>query len=211
MNILTPRDMLDTKDKTDLRIRRTKKLLLDSLISLIIERGFDAITVKDIAQRAMVNRTTFYHHYEDKMDLLERGMDEILENLQEINNKPYTEGRKALEYEPPPALVSMFQHVAANDRFYLAMLGAKGVPGFFNRLKNYSEKIIRERIEYLVAQTDKPLLVPLDVAVHYAIASYTGIITWWLENKMPYPPEDMARCYIQLNVAGLYTCLGLPM
>jgi AcrR family transcriptional regulator len=48
-----------TRKKADLRVRRTQMLLREAFIALIEERGFDAITVGDIAERAMVNRTTF--------------------------------------------------------------------------------------------------------------------------------------------------------
>jgi AcrR family transcriptional regulator len=203
--------MLGTKDKTDLRIRRTKKLLLDSLISLIIEKGFDAITVKDIAQRAMVNRTTFYHHYEDKMDLLERGMDEIFDNLRQLAEKPQENGKKILEDQPPQALIVVFEHIAANEIFYKAMLGKNGVSVFMERLQKYNTDIIRQRIEYLVSKSKGNPLVPLDIAINHAASSYFGIIVWWLQNKMPLSPYEMARHYITLNVLGLYRCLGLSV
>lgn len=54
----------------DPRVRRTRKLLHDALRSLLNERPFSAITVQDIAERATVNRATFYSHYLDKYDLV---------------------------------------------------------------------------------------------------------------------------------------------
>jgi AcrR family transcriptional regulator len=54
----------------DLRVRRTRKVLKSALIELTIEKGFAAVTVQDIADRAMINRATFYRHYLDKYDLL---------------------------------------------------------------------------------------------------------------------------------------------
>ena len=88
----------------DPRILRTRKMMLDSLVSLIIEKGFDAVSVKDIADRAMVNRTTFYNHYEDKSDLLERGMEEVLDNLRDLDSSPNPDPETALRDEPPQAL-----------------------------------------------------------------------------------------------------------
>src|SRR5690348_1078975 len=74
-----------THGQTDLRIRRTHKLLQEAMIALIAERGFDAITVGDIADRAMVNRATFYRHYEDKYDLVakifEETANELIDNM----------------------------------------------------------------------------------------------------------------------------------
>ena len=56
----------------DLRVRRTRKLLQQAFIECTIEKGFAALTVRDITERAMVNRSTFYRHYLDKYDLLEQ-------------------------------------------------------------------------------------------------------------------------------------------
>ena len=56
----------------DLRVTRTRKMLEEALIELTVEKGFAAVTVRDITERAMVNRSTFYRHYLDKFDLLEQ-------------------------------------------------------------------------------------------------------------------------------------------
>ncbi len=61
----------------DLRVRRTRKLLQQAFIELTVEKGFAALTVRDITERAMVNRSTFYRHYLDKYDLLEEYLNEI--------------------------------------------------------------------------------------------------------------------------------------
>jgi len=58
----------------DLRIRRTRLALREALLALIEEKGFETLIVQDIADRAMINRVTFYKHYRDKYDLLEQIM-----------------------------------------------------------------------------------------------------------------------------------------
>ena len=62
----------------DLRVRRTQKLLCEALIALIEERSFDAITVGEIAERAMVSRAAFNRHYQDKYDLVEKIFEEMI-------------------------------------------------------------------------------------------------------------------------------------
>ena len=57
-------------NNTDLRIIRTKESIREALVELIEEKGFEAITVKDITTRAKINRGTFYAHYQDKYDLM---------------------------------------------------------------------------------------------------------------------------------------------
>jgi len=65
------------EEKTDLRIRRTKKSIRDAFFELIDENGFDSVTVKDITDRALISRNTFYLHYEDKFDLLNKISNEL--------------------------------------------------------------------------------------------------------------------------------------
>jgi len=67
-----------TEPKTDPRIQRTRKLIMDSFMELSGEKDFKKITVKDITAEAMINRATFYYHFEDIYDLLEKVLSEVL-------------------------------------------------------------------------------------------------------------------------------------
>src|SRR5438128_548573 len=60
--------------RLDPRVRRTRQWLQQALLDLMVDKGFDAITVMDIAERAGVNRVTFYAHFNDKFALLEYAM-----------------------------------------------------------------------------------------------------------------------------------------
>ncbi|MBU8919283.1 TetR/AcrR family transcriptional regulator [Bacillus sp. FJAT-29953] len=66
------------QEKTDPRILRTRKLIMDSFIEISGKKEFKDITIKDITTEAMVNRATFYYHFEDKYDLLEKVLSEVL-------------------------------------------------------------------------------------------------------------------------------------
>src|SRR6185295_2039804 len=108
----------------DLRVVRTRKMLRDAMIALVIQKGFPSITVNDIVQLAMVNRATFYRHYQDKYDLVESYLDEL---YAELNAAPLP----ALgPEEPNPHLVKLFEHIRDNAPFYRAMLGPHGYSGF---------------------------------------------------------------------------------
>jgi len=73
------------QDKLDPRVLRTRHLLENAFESLIGEKGFQAITVQDIAARAGVNRATFYAHFDDKYDLLDHGIRQGF--IQEIDKR----------------------------------------------------------------------------------------------------------------------------
>ena len=70
--------------KEDRRVRRTQKLLKESLVQLMSEKAFKDITIKDITERADLNRGTFYLHYSDTYDLLTAMENGVLEDFQEM-------------------------------------------------------------------------------------------------------------------------------
>lgn len=77
-----------TQVKTDLRVMRTRKLIMDAFIELSSKKEFKDITVKDITAEAMINRATFYYHFQDIYDLLEKALSEVLMiNLERHNYK----------------------------------------------------------------------------------------------------------------------------
>src|SRR5215470_13637762 len=107
--------------QTDLRIRRTHKFLQEAMIELIAEKGFDAITVGDIAERAMINRATFYRHYQDKYDLAVKIFEETVGHLV-TTMKPSHGYVRHLDPENPPELwIQLFKHFAEHARLYRAM------------------------------------------------------------------------------------------
>ncbi len=76
-----------TETKTDPRILRTRKSIMDSFIELSSKKEFKDITIKDITTEAMINRATFYYHFEDIYDLLDKVLSEVL--LVNLNGDTY--------------------------------------------------------------------------------------------------------------------------
>src|SRR5215218_9787371 len=68
---------------TDRRIQRTRQLLLDALSALILEKGYEAMTVQDVIDRANIGRSTFYVHFQDKEDLLLKGVETLWSALEQ--------------------------------------------------------------------------------------------------------------------------------
>ncbi|MFD1851744.1 TetR/AcrR family transcriptional regulator [Oceanobacillus bengalensis] len=67
-----------SQSKTDPRVVRTRKLIMEAFVDLSSKKEFKDITVKDITTEAMINRATFYYHFEDIYDLLEKALSEVL-------------------------------------------------------------------------------------------------------------------------------------
>src|SRR5258707_1942613 len=96
------------EEQADLRIRRTHKLLWEALMAELAERAFEEITVKDICERAMVHRTTFYKHYEDKYALLERGMRQMYDAL--VAEEQHVSPSAFTMDHPTPYFDRLFEH-----------------------------------------------------------------------------------------------------
>ena len=189
----------NTDVSEDLRVRRTRKLLQDALIELTIERGFSAVTVRDIAERAMVNRATFYRHYQDKYDLLNKYMDDLYAMLDTPDEPPT---QVDIPEKPPAGLVRMLEHVQAHADFYRAMLGKRGDPEFAHRIRGYIEKRMRASTAAMTGQ-DQVNSPSFDLCLRYLSSAGVGAIEWWLENDLPYSPAQMASLAVRVSMADM--------
>jgi AcrR family transcriptional regulator len=176
----------------DLRVRRTQKLLWEALMALLAEQAFESISVKDICDLAMVHRTTFYKHYEDKYHLLRKGMREVYEALAvEADVLPDA----FLADDAPPVFVGFFEHVEKHQRFYSLMLCGDGMSKFQGLLRTYLAELCEIRL--YKAATDLPTTaVPIPLLAQFCAGTVISTTTWWLENALPYPPRQMA-CYVK--------------
>ncbi len=196
--------MSKKREEGDLRVRRTRKLLREALMSLVEEKGYEAVSVREVAELAMVNRATFYAHYEDKYDLL---LDVIGETLGAISvgNNPMPE---SLE-EPPEAMVRFLEHIGAYPGFYRGVLGEGGSEQIRADARTYLEGILRQWLR-AVAGEARGARAPSEFIVGYAAAAVLGTISWWLENNTPYPAERVAEWFMELLSPGVHHILGLP-
>src|SRR5271157_6403217 len=115
-----------TTPKSDRRSLRTRKMLWEALIALIQEKEYSEITIQDIADRANVNRVTFYLHYRDKKDLLVSNVEMIFKDLTS-KITPLTGENFRLDV-PPEGMTVVYRYLAETVKFYLIILGENGIP-----------------------------------------------------------------------------------
>ena len=192
--------MQNKKPVADLRVRRTRKLIQRALIELTIEKGFTTITVQDLAERAMVNRATFYRHYTDKYDLLKHYMDEIYEMTTSQEPLPKAAQRMPNEIQPPGGMVQMLEQVRAHADFFRVMLSDQGDPAFAQRIQQYSESRLRTLMPNKPRKS-QPNEPPLDLCLSYLSYAGVGGIVWWLQQKQTVSPEQIAQWLNQLAMA----------
>ena len=201
-------DSITNGHKIDPRIERTREALRGALMALIEEKGFDAISVQDIAERARLNRATFYLHYRDKQDLLIRTGEAVFDSLV-AEAGPIDRGNLAFE-KPPQQVVILFQHLAKHRDFYRVVLGRSGVPAFVARMREYLALFTQQRIASL--HTIYPAAVPIlddRFISEYVAGALLSIIIWWLDNDLPHSPEYVADRFGWLSVAGTYRMMGI--
>ena len=189
--------------RPDRRIARTKKLLGDALISLIVEGEYDQITVQEITDRANLSRATFYLHYHDKEELLLESLQQIYDGIApEMSaldpNTYYWNGAS-------PSLI-VFQHVAENRDLYRAMY--KTHAGW--RLVSEIQTYLAARIRFALEQTVPGKLAPLNMNMlcEYMAAALHGLSVWWLNNDIPLSPEAIAEQYHAMMLPTLKVMLG---
>lgn len=184
--------------RIDRRVKRTHRLLRDALMALIVERGYDAITVQDITDRAEVARSTFYLHFRDKDDLLNRSMSQVYEDLLAVI-EPGDMGDSA-----------DFEHVAENADFYRVMLGEHGSMAFTVQMRHFLAKIMHQHVIDIIAPDGRPTRVPRDMIAHILAGMQLGLMAWWLENDMQPPPETVAEMGKNLGLQGVLWALSQP-
>jgi AcrR family transcriptional regulator len=172
----------------DLRTRRTRQALRSALLALIEEKGFDAIIVQDIADRAMINRVTFYKHYRDKYDLLEQTMRDL---LGELSIPVETLLQMPEDQAVFDALVRWLEHVAAHASFYRTMLGKAGNAAFAAQLRGYLEAMVSQASAW---QTSGQYAAGLarTLGVRFTAAGFLSVTEWWLEQKQPLSVHEAA-------------------
>jgi len=187
----------------DLRVQRTHKLIQEALIELTIQKGFPNVTVRDITRQAGINRATFYRHYQDKFDLLDRYSQAVYELLDTPEAGPLSVASENHSENTPSGLVRMLEHICANSRFYRVMLGKNGDPAFAEKVRQYIEKRLRRSIpETLLHEA-----VFVDLYLGYMSSGSLGAVLWWLEHDMPYSPKELAAISFRLGAANLRAIL----
>ncbi|WHZ02891.1 TetR/AcrR family transcriptional regulator [Neobacillus sp. YX16] len=200
------------ESNTDLRVIRTKESIRDALVELIDEKGFEAITVKDITTRAKINRGTFYAHYQDKYDLMTQCEEEIMFEMSRMAKQNFPSVVAELESNSPLApfslAVSIFEYLNKNSGFMKAVLGPKGDLSFQTRLKDFMWKTISGNDANAMIKEEN-LLVPGPYLVSYIASAHIGVIQQWLNSGMKESPQEMARILSTITVNGPFFAAGL--
>jgi len=192
--------------KTDRRVQRTRELLQKALIELIGERGYDAITIQDIVDRANVGRTTFYVHYRSKDELFVSCHEAIVSEFRIGPLHPLSR-EELLSPEAPPGNTAAYRHLEdARERLYSIFQGKDSLL-ILRRIRDWNAQEIEANLHAAFAEADSA--IPLDVLASYLAGAQIALMQWWLEKRRPYTLEDLAQTFHRLQRAAIRDALGL--
>ena len=188
---------------TDRRVRRTRRALHDALLTLMIEKSYDAITVQDIIDRADVGRSTFYSHFIDKRDLLDSGFEDLNQLLAQPSTSKARGREGILRFSLP-----LFEHAHAHQRLARALVARRGTSPVQDRLHRVLRDTIRAELDELVTQRQGALRAD-DLTVAYISGAFLAVISSWLDSAGDKSPEEVDALFHTLVDPGLRTVLQL--
>lgn len=165
--------------KQDRRIRKTRAVLKSALLSLMTEKSVKHITVKELCDKADINRGTFYLHYKDVFDMLEQIEDEMFQSFHEYLNIPENEMLSLSKDK----LKDIFTFVQENSEFCKVMLSDKGEIGFTRKLI----KFLHDKFTAFFENTSVA-----ELYFSFMIYGFLGLIENWLSTGMNETPDEMA-------------------
>lgn len=192
----------------DRRVRRTRIRLRDALIQLILEKGYDNITIQEITDTADLSRATFYLHYKDKDELLASSLEEMFDELMDSVKDLMLRRKLELVDGDAPSLPA-FKHVEEYADLYKSLLGEKGVSSVINRILDYIAGIGAQQYRLVIEDEDETNLpVPIEVASRHLAGAMFSMVSWWIDNDMPYTAEEMAQHFHRLTVPSIMSAIG---
>ena len=193
--------------KVDRRIQRTRALLRDALMHLIIHKGYDEITIQDITDEANVARTTFYLHFADKDELLFGTMRDIYEELYVAVGGEMP--KSFFSDDENDCMAEDFIHVQEYSAFYKIMIGERGSAAFLARVRQYlAEAIMGTTLKDIIPE-GKESRIPVEMMSYAMAGAQIGVIKWWLDNDMRESPQKISFMLEQLMKRGLVWGLNL--
>jgi AcrR family transcriptional regulator len=182
-------------EKLDRRVRRTRQAIHGALMGLMLEKGYDAVTVTDIIERADIGRSTFYSHYTDKRDVLFASLDELADFLRAHRD----DGDGLFGFS-----LAMFEHAHEQLPMVRALLGRRGGAVVRARVEHIIGDLVREQLAPLAAGRST---VPLELTVAGVVGAYMALLARWLDENEPHTPAEMDVAFRRLVIPGVTAAL----
>lgn len=193
--------------RTDRRAQRTRKTLQETLIELMGEKPYDAITIQDIADRADIGRTTFYLHFSTKDELFISCHEAMVRQFPIAPLHPLSR-EELLSPEAPAGMTSAYKHLEEARPLLYAIFQGKDSLFIMRRIRDWNAQEIETNLRTAFAEAEST--IPLDVLANYLAGAQIALLHWWLEKRQPHTLENLAQTFHRLQRAAIRDAFGLP-
>ena len=184
-------------EHVDRRVRKTRRQLRECLITLLKEKKVQDITVRELTDMADLNRGTFYLHYKDVFDLLEKTEAELQEDFNQLVCK-----HDAVDLKQRPSVIfnEIYSLVYDNADLIEILLGENGDLNFVNRLKQLiREKCLKDWMEVFRSGN----AAAFDAFFSFIVSGCIGLVQYWLQTGLKETPEQMAKLTEHIITKGI--------
>ena len=192
----------EMKSKEDPRVRKTRRLLRDALVSLILEKDYASVSIKEITSRADVAYITFFRHYESIDHLLMEVLDEGLAGLQGyIETLAKQSETSALEIEGR----LIFEYIEQKADLFRILFKSQSVARVRKKVVQ-NIAVIFQKSCIPLARTGNP--VTIAITSNHIATSLLALIEWWLDSNLKPAPDQMGRVYKSLIIDSTVSALA---
>jgi AcrR family transcriptional regulator len=185
----------------DRRVARTRTMLQQAHISLILEKGYEATTVDDICNAANVGRSTFYAHYTGKDDLRRSGLEYLRQELvgrqAEALARSENVGDRSLGFS-----LAMFEHARDHVDLYKALVGGRGGAIALGAIRQILSDLVSSELAASTGGKSADV-VSRELAVQYIVGAFMAVMTWWLDGGAKLPPRRIDGMFRRLATHGM--------
>jgi AcrR family transcriptional regulator len=172
------------------RRRQTRKQLIEAAVQLVLEKGYEAVTIQDITDRADLGRGTFYIHFKDKEEAVWSAIEDGLRVTEEDAHRQFPGGMP-----PQPeyyAYRNIFRHAEQNKDLYKVMLGGQGSGVMTARVQNHLAAELTRDLSNLPSDVFLEFHIPEGILAQVITGAVIQLVRWWLDTPNKYSVEDMA-------------------
>ena len=185
---------LSMNERPDRRVSKTKRALHEALVTLIREREYEDISVREILDRANVGRSTFYTHYRDKDELLVDGIHDMIQSVSPASSTaPLSDD---LTWFSLPIL----EHPERHRRGIEHRLTGSARAVLHDHLRHVLAQLVRDRLRKSPLSRRAPQ-VPSELLAPYVSATFVLVLNWWLDSRSSLTPAEVHEVFSSL-VAG---------
>ena len=170
------------------RKQQTRIRIMQSAVELFMQKGYDNVTISEIAETADVGRATFYLHFDDKIDMCIAIINQNTQHIMEQTGEHVK--HMTLRERSYYSWLEMFKVIQTQLPYYFALIG-KDILQIFQRNREYTVTQYFYNLEE--GKYDIELDLPNDFTANFLAGAVQQVIGWWIESNFKYTPEQMAE------------------